>query len=110
MRAFDWESTACKMVRAVKRKPDELGYDLATGVSLKAMTRTDIKLMNAEFEKQLAERVIKVCCVCLVSSCPPCSWCKATRLKRPVLLSRAEKAAVPGVSDVECPQTKAKCM
>lgn len=53
------------MVKAVKRKPEELGYELAHGDSLQAMTPKEIKLMNAEFEmvasnKLLAERAIKV--------------------------------------------------
>lgn len=54
-----------QMVKAVKRKPEELGYELANGDSLLAMTPKEIKLMNAEFEmvasnKLLAERAIKV--------------------------------------------------
>jgi hypothetical protein len=75
------------MVKAVKRKPEELGYGLAEGDSLKAMTPKEIKLMNAEFEmvasnKQLAERAIKV----RVPRCSPCRCgpASATAASRPV--------------------------
>ena len=53
------------MVKAVKRKAEELGYGLAQGKSLAEMTPDDIKHMNKEFalvasNKLLAERAIKV--------------------------------------------------
>ena len=54
-----------KMPKAVKRKAEDLGYGLAEGKSLSAMTPQEIKYMNAEFEmvannKKLAERAIKM--------------------------------------------------
>ena len=53
------------MPKAVKRKAEELGYGLAEGKSLSAMTPQEIQYMNAEFElvannKKLAERAIKM--------------------------------------------------
>lgn len=53
------------MVKAVKRKAEELGYGLAQGKSLAEMTPDDIKHMNKEFalvasNKLLAERAIKM--------------------------------------------------
>ena len=53
------------MVRAVKRKIQELGYEIAENTSLATMTPKEIELMNAEFKtvannRLLAERAIKV--------------------------------------------------
>ena len=54
-----------EMVRAVKRKAAELGYEIAESKTLADMTPKEIKLMNAEFKTVanntlLAERAIKV--------------------------------------------------
>ena len=53
------------MVKAVKRKVEDLGYHLAESKSLQEMTPQELKYMNAEFDmvannKKLAERAIKM--------------------------------------------------
>jgi trans-aconitate methyltransferase len=53
------------MVKAVKRKAEDLGYGLAESKSLQEMTPQELKYMNAEFDmvannKKLAERAIKM--------------------------------------------------
>ena len=49
------------MIKAAKRSPAGLGYELAEGDSLKAMTPTEIKLMNAEFEIAVSNTERAIC-------------------------------------------------